>query len=970
VSPQEKIANGLGANVTPIASSEMAGSDSTLEQAAAPTLTLPWAVTGENMGVLLSDNATDKDRRLVLLETMQDPSLDLCDYVHKYSGGNLVAGNFSRDYQHEAGRAAWLNTLTSYAKRACEVEEELGHVEYVFPLKPAVRDAFAEATLEERAEGINELQDMILKHKREPQMYEDLKRRLSAKDFEDLENDAFIQQVYFLDYYRQDFYEKLEAPQQAVDDSANPQLAKPTIEAAAAPLQDFSITRLPEIEMPEPAESAAEPVNTSTQAIAAEIQTMCPSSQSETVTSHQPAAGKVANAIDLIAQRIKDVDFRDAQSKPVNVAVAWIAALGIHLAVKATTGDEAVRESTSTMIELAADSTVDQWGKLPEGLPAVSVGIPEGAEQTAAASILAHAIERQKTGLIMEATAALNVSPLAYASRKDWAADQPIARTSQNRMVNYSIEYMKRLTSIADSLGNVNTKAEGKDPNSRRAIERIRAFSIYGLERLKDNEAALTPEQLNAAAEQFANALIAATYPDAASEVWHDEVFESELEDELAGTLNDSLFAEDGKAYTDEQKHLITNFLARAVALTTPEEEKALRSSVGETTEAADNIMKTGNAEGEKQAELNLFHGRYLPEGNSHEDRLYRFFMKRFITKHGFSPDAAHTAAAGAVGNFTIESAYFSVIDAWGGGGGDYYGIAQLSRNHRFVNLKKFASKRNLDYRDFDTQLAFIDYELSNYYKTAFEMLKSEKYSSADKAAIFGRHYEIALTNGALQLEDRRREEANKYQSQLHDEEERAKEKIRASAPDAGTPETHDWRQHVSYLGKHETYVNGERKIQRLYAIDGFMSTGNESTPDSPYYVDGAKSRVIVAEAIVAQTVALFQAAKKDGITLQAASSWRSNDHQIDLAAANPNRNEVAAPQFSNHEGGVAFDIILDGYPIQASAYGTKNGGMPSESNPRVAPDSKVWKWLKENAPKFGFRQFWNEPWHWSPAGS
>jgi lysozyme family protein len=174
---------------------------------------------------------------------------------------------------------------------------------------------------------------------------------------------------------------------------------------------------------------------------------------------------------------------------------------------------------------------------------------------------------------------------------------------------------------------------------------------------------------------------------------------------------------------------------------------------------------------------------------------------------------------------------------------------------------------------------------------------------------------------------------------------------------------------HVTDLGMHDTYVNGEYKKQRLFAIKGFRSTSEESTPGSRFYVEGADGNVIVNEEIVDKVVALFEAAKKDGITLTAASSFRTDEHQQELWGRNPNPTEVARPHQSNHEGASAIDFDLDGLLLDAGLYRTAKGGLPGSTNPRVAPQSATWRWLRTEAPKYGLGQYYNEPWHWSPSG-
>ncbi len=130
--------------------------------------------------------------------------------------------------------------------------------------------------------------------------------------------------------------------------------------------------------------------------------------------------------------------------------------------------------------------------------------------------------------------------------------------------------------------------------------------------------------------------------------------------------------------------------------------------------------------------------------GDGPGEQVFNFFA---ITHH-----LSNDAAAAATGNLQLESANWSAIDAWGGGGGNYYGIAQWSRNDRYVDLVNFsggaANAAKLNY-----QLDFIWHELSSpAYKAVLQNLKSSS-SLEDKTIYWGRHYEVAITNGALQMQ-------------------------------------------------------------------------------------------------------------------------------------------------------------------------------------------------------------------------
>lgn len=78
-----------------------------------------------------------------------------------------------------------------------------------------------------------------------------------------------------------------------------------------------------------------------------------------------------------------------------------------------------------------------------------------------------------------------------------------------------------------------------------------------------------------------------------------------------------------------------------------------------------------------------------------------------FLVKQGFSVNQAY----GIVGNLQVES--FDDIRPWAQDGTGAYGIAQW-QGSRFEDLKQFARDNQSDYTAFETQLAFLVYELQH----------------------------------------------------------------------------------------------------------------------------------------------------------------------------------------------------------------------------------------------------------------
>lgn len=110
----------------------------------------------------------------------------------------------------------------------------------------------------------------------------------------------------------------------------------------------------------------------------------------------------------------------------------------------------------------------------------------------------------------------------------------------------------------------------------------------------------------------------------------------------------------------------------------------------------------------------------------------------------------------------------------------------------------------------------------------------------------------------------------------------------------------------------------------------------------------------------------LFNAAKKDGINLLAVSGYRSYDYQSTLYTNEINTNGiahaekyVAKPGASEHQTGLAMDILSDEYSVLDEGF--KN--------------TKAYAWIETNAYKYGFivrydagkesiTKYSFEPWH------
>lgn len=101
------------------------------------------------------------------------------------------------------------------------------------------------------------------------------------------------------------------------------------------------------------------------------------------------------------------------------------------------------------------------------------------------------------------------------------------------------------------------------------------------------------------------------------------------------------------------------------------------------------------------------------------------FYMQKGYTKE---------QAAGIVGNLIGES---NLNTGAVGDNGTAEGVAQW-RGERLTRLKRFAASRGKDYKDFETQLDFVDLELQNNEKTAYQALKAAKTVDEATAAFIG----------------------------------------------------------------------------------------------------------------------------------------------------------------------------------------------------------------------------------------
>jgi hypothetical protein len=142
-------------------------------------------------------------------------------------------------------------------------------------------------------------------------------------------------------------------------------------------------------------------------------------------------------------------------------------------------------------------------------------------------------------------------------------------------------------------------------------------------------------------------------------------------------------------------------------------------------------------------------------------------------------------------------------------------------------------------------------------------------------------------------------------------------------------------------IGVQDGYHDGKKVKIRTCAVSNFPSTSSESS----------NGLLVVNSRVSGVIYAMSAAAKEDGVDFSAASGFRSMKLQECLAAGGCGAaGPAATPGYSNHQMGLAIDF----------------NNVPSTAAPGSGP---TWNWLAKNASKFGYKNFPDEAWHWSPTG-
>lgn len=127
--------------------------------------------------------------------------------------------------------------------------------------------------------------------------------------------------------------------------------------------------------------------------------------------------------------------------------------------------------------------------------------------------------------------------------------------------------------------------------------------------------------------------------------------------------------------------------------------------------------------------------------------------ITKYLMKLGYSK----AQASGITGNIFVESEYNTKAV---GDNGTSFGLAQW-HNERWDALKKYASNKKLDPYEIESQLDYLDFELKNSEKNAYNKLKQTN-TPYDSAFVFAKYFERPAT-----ISERRMEKAEEVYKQV-----------------------------------------------------------------------------------------------------------------------------------------------------------------------------------------------------------
>ncbi|MCA1589749.1 MAG: D-alanyl-D-alanine carboxypeptidase family protein [Acidobacteria bacterium] len=91
---------------------------------------------------------------------------------------------------------------------------------------------------------------------------------------------------------------------------------------------------------------------------------------------------------------------------------------------------------------------------------------------------------------------------------------------------------------------------------------------------------------------------------------------------------------------------------------------------------------------------------------------------------------------------------------------------------------------------------------------------------------------------------------------------------------------------------------------------------------------------------------------------LRIVSAFRSPEYQAALRRKEPGAGRIALAKSSPHFTGQAIDIYVGGEPVTTK-----------DANRLIQVQTPAYRWLVKNAHRFGFVNYFYEPWHWEYVG-
>jgi hypothetical protein len=158
----------------------------------------------------------------------------------------------------------------------------------------------------------------------------------------------------------------------------------------------------------------------------------------------------------------------------------------------------------------------------------------------------------------------------------------------------------------------------------------------------------------------------------------------------------------------------------------------------------------------------------------------------------------------------------------------------------------------------------------------------------------------------------------------------------------------------------YENYQNGRIPLSALKGVE------RSPNAKSYYTFNGEPNWFLLHPEAADKYLQLRAAAQAAGIRFTLSSAYRNADHQSELSGSG----RAAAPGSSPHGWGGAIDI--------SELYRAVNGSTGAGINKSVRQTNPLYRWMRENAPKFGWYNpcrladgiSKDEVWHWEYWGS